>query len=133
MSPSTDRGQGAARIERRILLALLVPAVLVHAGLVVRTGSGAPLTAVFDGAVALAGIAALVLVFRRPDGPAFLAAVGAGALGVASFLVPGLVAVVQGQVWTAWLDPWAFGALLLDAMIVRIAALALRKVEKPTS
>ncbi|OLL74803.1 hypothetical protein Ae168Ps1_3201c [Pseudonocardia sp. Ae168_Ps1] len=123
---SSDRGPV---VGRRILIALLALAVLVHARLVAVVGSAAPLIAVLDGVVAIAAIAALALVIRRADGPALLASAVAGGLGVALFLVPGLVVLAQGQTWTAWLDPWAFGALLLDAMVVRIAVFTLRKVD----
>lgn len=119
-------------VGRRILIALLALAVAVHARLTALAGSGAPLIAVLDGAVAIAALVALVLVVRRADGPALLASAVAGGLGVALFLVPGLVALSRGQAWTAWLDPWAFGALLLDAMIVRIAVFTLRRTAAPT-
>ena len=125
---STARGPV---VGRRILIVLLALAAAVHARLVAGTGAEAPLLAVLDGVVAIAAIAALVLVVRRADGPALLVSAVAGGLGVALFLVPGLVALSQGQSWTAWLDPWAFGALLLDAMVVRIAVFTLRKVEEP--
>lgn len=118
---------------RRILIVLLVLAAAVHARLAVSTGSAAPFLAALDGLVALGAVVALVLVIRRADGPAFLAAAGAGGLGVALFLIPGLVALAQGQSWTSWLDPWAFGALLLDAMVVRIAVFTLRRVENPSA
>lgn len=129
-APRTGAGTGTGR---KILLVLLVLAALVHAGLVVATGSAVPLSAVLDGVVAIAAVVALVLVIRRADGPAFLVAAGAGGLGVALFLVPGLVALAQGLSWTAWLDPWAFGALLLDAMVVRIAVFTLRRAENPSA
>ena len=117
-------------LGRRILIVLLALAAAVHARLVAGTGSGAPLLAVLDGLVAIAAIAALVLVVRRADGPALLTSAIAGGVGVALFLVPGLVALAQGQSWVAWLDPWSFGALLLDAMVVRVAVFTLRKTEE---
>ncbi|ANY06971.1 hypothetical protein [Pseudonocardia sp. HH130630-07] len=127
---SADRGPV---LGRRILIALLVLAVAVHARLVAVVGSAAPLVAVVDGIVAIAALVALVLVIRRADGPALLVSAVAGGLGVALFLVPGLVVLAQGQTWTAWLDPWAFGALLLDAMVVRIAVFTLRRAEQPSA
>ncbi|MBC3194728.1 hypothetical protein H7X46_27125 [Pseudonocardia sp. C8] len=117
-------------VGRRILIALLVPAVVVHARLAV--GTTWPLLAVLEVAVAIAAVAALALVVRRADGRALLAAAVAGGLGVALFLVPGLVRLVQGQDAAGWLDPWAFGALLVDAMVVRIAFFTLRKLDEPS-
>ncbi|MEQ3552080.1 hypothetical protein WIS52_16525 [Pseudonocardia nematodicida] len=127
---STERGPV---VGRRILIVLLVLTAAVHARLVAGTGAASPMLATLDGIVAIAAIAALVLVVRRADGPALLAAAVAGGLGVALFVVPGLVAVAQGQPWNAWLDPWMFGALLVDALVVRIAVFTLRKVEQPAS
>lgn len=126
---STERGPV---IGRRILIVLLALAAVVHARLVAGTGAAGPLLAVLDGLVAIAAIAALVLVVRRADGPALLVSAVAGGLGVALFVVPGIVALAMGQSWTAWLDPWAFGALLLDAMVVRVAVFTLRKVQEPS-
>lgn len=126
---STERGPV---VGRRILIVLLALAAVVHARLVAGTGAAGPLLAVLDGLVAIAAIAALVLVVRRADGPALLVSAVAGGLGVALFLVPGLVALAMGGSWTAWLDPWAFGALLLDAMVVRVAVFTLRKVQEPS-
>ena len=129
---STSTGRGGTGTGRKILLVLLVLSVLVHAGTALLTPA-APLSAVSNGVVGLAALVALALVIRRADGPALLTAAVAGGLGVALFLVPGLIGVVGGQVWMAWLDPWAFGSLLLDAMVVRIAVFTLRRVQDPAS
>lgn len=116
---------------RTIVLVLLALAVLVHGRVVVGAGSAGLLPAVLDGIVALVALVALVLVFRHADGPALLVAAVAGGLGVATFLIPGLVSVARGEVWAAWLEPWPVGALLIDAMVARIAVFTLRRVENP--
>ncbi|MEV1294156.1 hypothetical protein [Pseudonocardia sp. NPDC049635] len=127
-SASTDRGPV---VGRRILMVLLALTALVHARLAAGTGAEGPFLAALDGIVAIVAGVALVMVVRGADAPALLTAAVAGGLGVALFLVPGLVAVAGGGSWTAWLDPWMFGALLLDAMVVRIAVFTLRKVGDP--
>ena len=118
-------------LARRLLLALLALAALVHARLAAGTGAEGPFLAALDGLVAVVAGIAFAMVFRRADGPALLTGAVAGGLGVALFLVPGLVALAGGGSWTAWLDPWMFGALLLDAMVVRVAVFTLRKVGQP--
>lgn len=129
---STSTGRGGTGTGRKILLVLLVLSVVVHAATALLTPA-APLSAVSNGVVGLAALVALALLIRRTDGPALLTAAVAGGLGVALFLVPGLIGVARGQVWMAWLDPWAFGALLLDAMVVRIAVFTLRRVQPPAA
>lgn len=121
-----DRG---TMTGRRILTVLLVLSAAVHVRL--AFGAVGPVPAGLDGLVAAAAVVSLLLLLllRRADGPALLACAVAGGLGVALFLVPGLLAVAQGRNWTAWLDAWAFGALLLDAMVVRIAVFTLRRAE----
>lgn len=109
---SDDRGLVAGR---RILTVLLVLSAAVHVRL--AFGATGPVLAGLDGLVAAAAVVSL------------LACAVAGGLGVALFLVPGLLAVAQGTNWTAWLDAWSFGGLLLDAMVVRIAVFTLRRAE----
>ncbi|MER5672845.1 hypothetical protein [Pseudonocardia alni] len=121
---SDDRGPVTGR---RILTVLLVLSAAVHVRL--AFGATGPVLAGLDGLVAAAAVVSLLLLLRRADGPALLACAVAGGLGVALFLVPGLLAVAQGVNWTAWLDAWAFGGLLLDAMVVRIAVFTLRRAE----
>lgn len=120
---SDDRGLVTGR---RILTVLLVLSAAVHVRL--AFGATGPVLAGLDGLVAAAAVVSLLLLLRRTDGPALLACAVAGGLGVALFLVPGL-AVAQGTNWTAWLDAWSFGGLLLDAMVVRIAVFTLRRAE----
>ncbi|WP_226361599.1 hypothetical protein [Pseudonocardia sp. ICBG1142] len=121
---SDDRGLVTGR---RILTVLLVLSAAVHVRL--AFGATGPVLAGLDGLVAAAAVVSLLLLLRRTDGPALLACAVAGGLGVALFLVPGLLAVAQGTNWTAWLDAWSFGGLLLDAMVVRIAVFTLRRAE----
>ncbi|WP_224387717.1 hypothetical protein [Pseudonocardia sp. ICBG1293] len=121
---SDDRGPVTGR---RILTVLLVLSAALHVRLaVVATG---PVLAGLEGLVAAAAVAGLALLLRRPDGTALLGCAVAGGAGVALFLVPGLVAVAGGGDGASWLDGWAFGTLLVDAMVVRIAVFTLRRVE----
>lgn len=127
-STGTDRGPV---VGRRIVIVLLALTALVHARLATGTGAEGPILAALDGIVAIVAGVALAMVVRRADAPALLTAAVAGGLGVALFLVPGLVAIAGGGSWTAWLNPWMFGALLLDAMVVRVAVFTMRKVGDP--
>jgi len=127
-SASVDRGPV---VGRRILIVLLALTALVHARLAAGTGAEGPILAALDGIVAIVAGVALAMVVRHADATALLTAAVAGGLGVALFLVPGLVSVAGGGSWTAWLDPWMFGALLLDAMVVRVAVFTMRKVGDP--
>ncbi|MFP5019339.1 hypothetical protein [Pseudonocardia phyllosphaerae] len=125
MSATPAPGAGT-RTGRRILAVLLVLATAVHAHQAVVAGDLA--TTVLDGLVAIGALVALVLILLRgDDARVLLAAAVVGGAGVALFLVPGLITVSRGGMWQAWLDPWAFGALLCDAMTVRIAVFTLRR------
>ena len=117
---------------RRIVAALLVATAVVHAVLVARLWSGDPGLAALDAVLAVAALGVAGALLRR-DGPGvLLAAAVVGGVGVATFLLPGLVAVAAGQGYRGWLDPWAFGALLLDALAVRVAVFTLRRAPGPT-
>ncbi|MEJ8279649.1 hypothetical protein [Pseudonocardia spirodelae] len=126
MTSTPGDGRGTAT-GRRILIVLLVLAAALHVWL--AAGASGPVLAGLQGLVGAAAAGALVLVARRPDGPALLACAVAGGAGVALFLVPGLLAVARGQDAASWLDARAFGALLVDAMVVRIAVFTLRRAE----
>lgn len=120
---------------RRIVAALLVAAAVVHAVQVVRGWSGTPgPSGIQNGIGAVIAVAALFVagaLLLRAAPAVLLAAAVVGGIGVATFLVPGLVAVANGQGYGGWLDPWAFGALLLDALAVRVAVFTLRRAPAP--
>lgn len=117
---------------RRIVTALLVGSAVVHAVLATRLWASGPAPAAIEGVLAVAAlVVAAVLVLRSEPG-VLLGAAAVGALGVATFLVPGIVAVAGGRSYPGWLDPWAFGALLLDALAVRVAVFTLRRTQTPT-
>lgn len=116
---------------RRIVTALLVATAVVHAVLVARLWSGVPGLAVIDAVIAVGAVAVAGALLLRDEPAVLLGAAVVGGIGVATFLVPGLVAVVNGQIYGGWLDPWAFGALLLDALAVRVAVFTLRRAQDP--
>lgn len=112
---------------RRIVIALLVATAVVHAVLLTRMWAGdQPVLAALDGAFAVAALVAAGAVLLRTEPAVLLGAAVVGGVGVAMFLVPGLVAIAGGRSFGGWLDPWAFGALLLDALVVRVAVFTLR-------
>ncbi|MET0190120.1 MAG: hypothetical protein ABW212_14040 [Pseudonocardia sediminis] len=112
---------------RRIVTALLVASAVVHAVLTVRLWAYSPGLAAIDALIAVAALVVAGAVLLRDEPAVLLAAAVVGGVGVATFLVPGLVAVADGQSFDGWLDPWAFGALLLDALAVRVAVFTLRR------
>lgn len=79
-------------------------------------------------AAAAAGGAIALVIGRRPG--ALLAAAITGAVGVASFLAPLLLPVPGLGAPDRWLDPWAFGAFLLDGLTVRLAVFTLRRASR---
>lgn len=112
---------------RRIVIALLVATAVVHAVLLTRMWAGdQPVLAALDGVFAVAALVAAGAVLLRTEPAVLLGAAVVGGVGVAMFLVPGLVAIAGGRSFGGWLDPWAFGALLLDALVVRVAVFTLR-------
>jgi hypothetical protein len=111
----------------RILAALLVAAAVAHAVLVWRVWAVSPIPAVLDGVLAVAALVLAALALRRPEPPVLLGAAVVGAIGVATYLLPSLVATFSGRAAPGLLDPWAFGALLVDALVVRIAVFTLRR------
>lgn len=115
-----------------IVVALLVATAVAHAVLVVRLVGPDPGLAAVDGLIALAALAAAATVVLRPGGAALLGAAAVGGFAVAAFVLPGLLASVRGVGLTGWLDPWAVAGLLIDATIVRIAVVALRRAESGT-
>ena len=116
----------------RIVTALLVASAVVHAVQAVRLRELQPALALLDVVLVLAALAAAAAVLLRTRAATLLAAAVVGGIGVATFLVPGLFAVAAGQTFAGWLDPWAFGALLLDALVTRVAVFTLRRTGHPT-
>jgi hypothetical protein len=97
----------------------------IHATGAVALGLSATLVV-----AALVGVV-LLLVVGQPS--VLLAAAVAGAIGVAGFLVPRLVALPGFAISSgAWADPWSFAALLADALIVRLAVFTLRRAARST-
>lgn len=117
---------------RRIGTALLVATALVHSVLAARTGADDPALAVLGGVLALAALVAAGAMLLRTEPAVLLGAAVVGGIGVATFLVPGLLAVAGGRSYAGWSDPWAFGALLLDALLVRVAVFTLRRAQAPS-
>lgn len=126
--PQPAAGARPTGTGRRIVIALLVASAAVHGVLAVRLVGGT-LALVIDVVLAVAAVVTAGLMLRRTESPVLLAAAVVGGVGVATFLVPGLVALAGGQAYPGWLDPWAFGALLLDALTVRVAVFTLRRAE----
>jgi hypothetical protein len=115
---------------RWLVVALLAAVAVPHIVLAVRMWDTAVVPAGIDVLVAVAALVVGALVFLRPGGAALLAAAGVGAVGVALYLLPGLVVTLRGERYTTWLDPWAFAALLVDALVVRIAVFTLRRADR---
>jgi uncharacterized membrane protein YeiB len=115
----------------RILVGLLAAAATVHVVLAVRLWDSSRI-AILDLLLAVAAMAVLVVVLRTAAAQAaLLAAAVVGAVGVASYLLPTLLAAAGGRSLAGLFDGWSFAALLVDALVVRVAVLALRRSESP--
>jgi hypothetical protein len=126
-----EQGTRVPRGGRRIVAGVWAAAAVVHLCAAVLGVAGGPAGTAVAIALAAAGlIGAGVLVFGgRPV--VLVVAAALGMVGVAGFLLPRLVAVPGfGSLVGHWTDPWAFGALLLDALLVRLAAFTLRRTER---
>ena len=117
---------------RRIVTGLLVASALLHAVQLVRMWEVDPVAAVIDGVLAVAALVAAGAVLLRAGQAVLLGAAVVGAIGVATYIVPGLAAVLGGRPPTGLSDPFKFGALLLDALVVRLAVFTMRRAENPS-
>ncbi len=112
-------------IPRRVLAVLLGVTAVLHVVAAVR---GWPsVTAVVAVVLALAAaVVAFVVPVRTRQGD-LLAAIVVGALGVLAFLLPTIVALAAGTAPGTVLDLWSVGGFLVDTVVVRMAAITLRR------
>ena len=77
-----------------------------------------------DGILVLAALVGVALLLLGRAGPrVLLFAAVAGAVGVASWFLPLMV----GPTYISRFDPWDFGAVLVDALTVRLAVFNLHR------
>ena len=115
-------------IPRRVLAVLLGVSAVLH---VVNAVRGWPsITAVVAVVLALAAVVVAFLVPVRSRQADLLAAILVGAAGVLTFLVPTVLALADGSPPGIVLDLWPVGGFLVDAVVVRLAALTLRREAK---
>jgi hypothetical protein len=112
-------------IPRRILAALLAASAVLHAVTAVRLWPS--VTAVIAVVVAVAAVGTAFVVPVRNRQSDLLAAIVVGFAGVLAFLVPAVVALGVGTPAGTVLDPWTVGGFLVDTVVVRLAALTLRR------
>lgn len=108
---------GSPRSDGRALLGVSwAAAAVLHARNLVAAHPTATMK-LLDGVLVLVALVGVALLLGRAGPRVLLFAAVAGAVGVASWFVPLMVdptAVLR-------LDPWVFGAVLLDALTVRLA------------
>lgn len=126
-----SEGAAIPRGSRAVVAGVWAAAGAVHVWIaldVPRAGIAGATTSALLAAAAAVGVIAL-LVAGRPG--TLLAAVVMGTMGVATFLAP-LVAPLPGfgDAVPSWDSPWPFVALLLDALVVRIALFTLRRATR---
>lgn len=112
-------------IPRRILAGLLAVSAVLHVVTAVREWPSV-LGAVAVVLAALAVGTAFVVPVRTKQGD-LLAAIIVGAAGVLSFLVPAVVALGGGAAPQTVLDVWPVAGFLVDTVVVRLAAITLRR------
>jgi hypothetical protein len=115
----------------QFLLVLLVASAVVHAVHGVRLWDTSRL-AVIDAVLVIAALVIAGMLARTLRTPAaqpvpLLSAAVVGAVGVATFLLPSVIALAQGRPLAGLFDGWAFAALIVDAIVVRIAIFALKR------
>ncbi|AEA26616.1 hypothetical protein Psed_4460 [Pseudonocardia dioxanivorans CB1190] len=115
----------------QILLVLLVVSAAVHAVHAVRLWDDSRL-AIIDAVLVVVDLVIAGMLARTLRTPAaqpvpLLSAAVAGAIGVATFLLPSVLALAAGRPLGGLFDGWAFAALLVDAIVVRIAIFALKR------
>ncbi|TCK22364.1 hypothetical protein [Pseudonocardia endophytica] len=118
-------------IPRRVLAVLLVASAVLH---VLNAVRGWPsVTAVILAVLALAAIVVAFVVPVRTKQADLLAAIVVGALGVLAFLVPTVIALGGGTAPGTVLDLRSVGGFLVDTVVVRLAAITLRREAKATT
>lgn len=115
---------------RVVVAAVWAASGVSHAGL----ASGASAFAEASIAIVLAVASAIGVIALLLDGrPGILLACAiAGAIGLATFVVPLLVPGLRGPTG-GWTAPWPVAAFLLDALAVRIAVFTLRRGARATT
>jgi hypothetical protein len=115
-------------IPRRVLAVLLGVSAVLHVVTAVR---GWPsVTAVVAVVLAIAAALVAFVVPVRTRQADLLAAIVVGALGVLSFLLPTILALASGTAPGTVLDLWTVGGFLVDTVVVRLAAITLRREAK---
>ncbi len=112
-------------IPRRILAALLAVSAILHVVTAVRLWPS--VVAVIAVVLAAAAVAVAFLVPVRSRQGDLLAAIFVGAAGVLAFIVPAIVALGGGTAPGTVLEPWSVGGFLVDTVVVRLAAITLRR------
>lgn len=111
-----------------VVAATWAAAGAVHAVLAFGA-TGAP--TVVGAALAAAAVVGVVALLRTGRPAVLVAAGGAGAIGVAGFLIPLVAALLGfGSAVVEPLDPWVIGGFLLDALTARLAVFTLRRTSR---
>jgi hypothetical protein len=115
-------------IPRRVLAVLLGLSAVLHVVNAVRAWPS--VVAVVGVVLAVAAVGVAFLVPARTRQGDLLAAIAVGAVGVLAFLVPAVLALADGTAPGTVLDLWSVGGFLVDTVVVRLAAITLRREAK---
>jgi hypothetical protein len=129
-----EQGTRVPRGGRGIVAGVWAAAGVVHACTVVFGVATGPAGTAFAIALAAAGVlgAGVLALSGRPV--VLVVAAALGAVGVACFLLPRVVAVPGfGALLGDWGGPWGFGGFLLDGLLVRLAVFTLRRTARATA
>jgi hypothetical protein len=110
-----------------VIVVLLAIAAAVQAGLAITTFGAGPVPGVLAAVIALAEVALAVTIALRHSPALVLGAAVVGMLGIACFVLIAVLSVSGSVATEGWVGPWGIGAALADSMVVRIAAVVLRR------
>jgi hypothetical protein len=128
-----EQGTRVPRGGRCVVAGVWAAASVVHVCAVFLGVAAGPVGTAIAVALAGAGLTGAVVLAVGGRPVVLVVAAALGAVGVAGFLLPRLVALPGfGAVVGSWTDPWAFGGLLLDGLLVRLAAFTLRRTARAT-
>jgi hypothetical protein len=128
-----EPGTRVPRGGRNVVAGVWAAAAVVHLCAVFLGVAAGPVGTAVAVALAAAGLVGAVLLLLGGRPVVLVVAAALGALGVAGFLLPRLFGIPGfGALVGSWTDPWAFGGLLLDGLLVRLAAFTLRRTARAT-
>ncbi|MCW0212925.1 MAG: hypothetical protein OJJ54_06175 [Pseudonocardia sp.] len=110
-----------------VIVVLLAIAAVAQGGLAVTTFGAGAVPGVLAAVIALAEAALATAVLVRHSPGLVLGAAVVGMLGIACFVLVAILSVSGSVATDGWVGPWGIGAAVANSMVVRIAAVVLRR------